>query len=144
SRAFRCTCRPWRYSCARNVLQSCIIDAVKDTGDLIELLACTQGNNTDLKKSVTECASSVRLSTPLDVDRVIDCASGATGRRLLAQHGVTQDRMLPIIQRVPTIFLNGVLEPVADEDLLHILCVRYLKPRPPECDSFKNEFFDEI
>ncbi|CAJ0604682.1 unnamed protein product [Cylicocyclus nassatus] len=138
-----CTCRPWRISCSKNAMQSCILDAVQDTKEQLELVTCTQGS-TELNQSVAECAHSVRLSRPLDIERVLDCAHGSTGRRLLAQHGTVQERMVPIIQRVPTIFFNGVLEPIADEEFLRVLCVRYLKPRPPECDEFKDEFFDEI
>ncbi|KAK6738243.1 hypothetical protein RB195_020384 [Necator americanus] len=130
-----CKCQHGPRECDKNALQACVIDALPNAEDHLDIVACIQGPrsfNYVFYKCITNLVSSRQVR-----DRISQCADSDEGKLLMARHGARSLGIGAAITWVPWIAINGVRNPAAEEHFEDVLCNQYFDPRPPECPRIK-------
>uniref|UniRef100_F1LC97 GILT-like protein n=1 Tax=Ascaris suum TaxID=6253 RepID=F1LC97_ASCSU len=125
---FSCQCQHGPNECELNQLMNCAIDQLRYPSNYMPLINCIQGK-ADLLDARRQCLDGQQL---VSVSRLLDCASGIEGRRLLARAGQVTMQLQPPLTFVPWITLDGVRSVDAMYDLTENLCNRLIPP-PPQC-----------
>ncbi|KAJ1367470.1 hypothetical protein KIN20_028384 [Parelaphostrongylus tenuis] len=125
---YKCTCQHGKDECILNQLMNCVIERITVPDRTVPIIDCIQGRN-NLNDAMTSCVSNNAL---LDHQWMRDCATGPTGRRLLAMAGARTVALKPALDFVPWIIIDGERNSDAYYDLTENLCKK-LKPAPDEC-----------
>ncbi|KHN73460.1 GILT-like protein C02D5.2, partial [Toxocara canis] len=125
---FSCHCQHGPNECELNQLMNCAIEQLRYPTRYMPLINCIQGraNLLDARK---QCLDGRHITS---VSRLLDCASGPEGRRLLARAGQLTMQLQPPLTFVPWITLDGIRSVDAMYDLTENLC-NSLIPPPPQC-----------
>ncbi|ETN75343.1 gamma interferon inducible lysosomal thiol reductase [Necator americanus] len=131
-----CTCQHGPEECQKNALQACVIGALSNASDYLDIVACTQGPS-GFNEAFTNCIANSTVSGKLNQNRMLQCANTDEGKLLMARHGILSRKVHENINWVPWIAINGIRIPAAEEHFEDVLCNQYFDPRPPECPSLK-------
>ncbi|KAK6738246.1 hypothetical protein RB195_020387 [Necator americanus] len=132
-----CACQHGREECRKNALQACVIDALPNAVDYLDIVACIQGPF-GFSYAFFKCIANSAVSGQLDQNRMFQCANSDEGRLLMAKHGRESLNFGANINWVPWIAVNGLRIPAAEKHFEAVLCNQYFDPRPPECQSLRS------
>ncbi|VDO26079.1 unnamed protein product, partial [Onchocerca flexuosa] len=124
---YSCECQHGPPECELNQLMNCILEMVSDPHQYVPVISCIQGKR-DLHSAGLKCLSKLHISAK----RILRCAEGEEGRRLLAKAGIETLHLQPPLNFVPWILINGKRSSDAFYDLKKNLCDA-LDPVPDEC-----------
>ncbi|VDL71002.1 unnamed protein product [Nippostrongylus brasiliensis] len=125
---FECTCQHGAIECSLNQLMNCVIDRLPNPDKYLPVIDCIQGRG-DLNEAMTSCMNSSALP---DSKEIYACATGPSGRRLLAEAGEKTKMLKPPLDSVPWVVIDGDPSSDAAGDLTNVLC-RKLTPSPEAC-----------
>ncbi|KAK6738237.1 hypothetical protein RB195_020380 [Necator americanus] len=131
-----CKCQHGPEECRKNALQACVIDALLNAVNYLDIVACIQGPF-GFSDAYTKCIANSTVSGKLDQNKMFQCANSDEGRLLMAKHGTESVKFGANIYWVPWIAINGVRVPAAEKRFEDVLCNQYFDPRLSECQSLK-------
>uniref|UniRef100_A0A0R3RSY6 Gamma interferon inducible lysosomal thiol reductase n=1 Tax=Elaeophora elaphi TaxID=1147741 RepID=A0A0R3RSY6_9BILA len=124
---YSCECQHGPLECELNELMNCVIEMVGNPREYVPVISCIQGKR-DLRSAGLKCLSKLRIPNK----RILQCAEGEEGRKLLAKAGEETEHLLPPLNFVPWILINGTRSSDAFYDLKKNLCDA-LDPVPDQC-----------
>ncbi|VDK85858.1 unnamed protein product [Litomosoides sigmodontis] len=124
---FSCQCQHGPAECDLNQLMNCVIEIVGDPYQYVPVISCIQGKR-DLRSAGLKCLPQL----PVPKKRILLCAEGKEGRRLLAKAGAETQHLRPPLNFVPWIMINDTRSSDAFYDLKKNLCDA-LDPVPDQC-----------
>ncbi|XP_047984793.1 uncharacterized protein LOC125225227 [Leguminivora glycinivorella] len=124
-------CQHGPKECYGNKLHACAIDVLKDTTQYVKYIACMMSGQEDGSggsndKGATECGKQMGI----DATKIIECAKGEKGEKLLEQYGEETDYEAPDKRGVPWSLINGKF--VSSDLWFTTICAALAHP-PPEC-----------
>lgn len=124
-----CECHHGERECVLNALQSCVIEALPNFEEYMEVVTCIQG-----KQNIIVAADAC-FNGPIKLERakMVECAESRHGRMLFSSHENFAAQLAPEMDWVPWILINGKRYKEAEEDLWQFLCDRFIDPRPIHC-----------
>ncbi|CAP23398.1 Protein CBG03282 [Caenorhabditis briggsae] len=124
-----CECHHGARECLLNQLQACVIEALPNFEEYMEVVTCIQG-----KQNISMAAEAC-FNEPSKLERakMMSCADSRHGRKLFSDHENFVAQMAPEMDWAPWILINGKRYKEAEEDLWQFLCDRFIDPRPIHC-----------
>lgn len=113
---FSCQCQHGPGECELNQLMNCVIEEIGFPEKYVPIVNCIQGK-WDMEQTKRECLSS---QPQLPVNKLMECATGPRGRRLLAVSGQKTAGLQPPLDFVPWIIIDGERSVDAMYDLREI------------------------
>ncbi|ETN75344.1 hypothetical protein NECAME_12438 [Necator americanus] len=110
----RCKCQHGPEECRKNALQACVIDALLNAVNYLDIVSGKLDQNKWVKSGI-DSSSHYRRGT----ENLLGCSNAQ------------------IVMKVPWIAINGVRVPAAEKRFEDVLCNQYFDPRPSECQSLK-------
>lgn len=124
-----CECHHGARECILNQLQSCVIEALPNFEEYMEVVTCIQG-----KQNISMAAQSCFDGpTKLDRTKMVECAESRHGRKLFSDQEKVVTQLAPEMDWVPWVLINGKRYKEAEEDLWQFLCDKFIDPRPIHC-----------
>ncbi|XP_047984794.1 gamma-interferon-responsive lysosomal thiol protein-like [Leguminivora glycinivorella] len=101
-------CQHGPEECYGNKLHACAIDILKDTTQYVKYTACMMSGQEDGSggsndKGATSCGKQMGI----DATKIIECAKGEKGEKLLEKYGEETDYEVPDLRSVPWSLING-------------------------------------
>uniref|UniRef100_A0A914WSP6 GILT-like protein C02D5.2 n=1 Tax=Plectus sambesii TaxID=2011161 RepID=A0A914WSP6_9BILA len=126
---FQCDCQHGPNECILNQLMNCLIEAHPRTETHLPHIRCIQGKQ-DLNDARASCLEG---RDELNLKRLMECADGPRGRRLLALAGEKTQALNPKMYFVPWTVVDGKRTEAALDDLTALVCSRLTDPKLEEC-----------
>uniref|UniRef100_A0A8R1IRR3 GILT-like protein n=2 Tax=Caenorhabditis japonica TaxID=281687 RepID=A0A8R1IRR3_CAEJA len=123
-----CDCHHGAKECVLNQLQNCVIEALPNFEQYMEIVTCIQG-----KSNITVAADACFNEPTLDRHKMVECAESRHGRKLFSSQEEHAAKLAPDMDWVPWILINGKRYKQAEDDLWQFLCDRFIFPRPIHC-----------
>ncbi|KAL6735682.1 hypothetical protein Aduo_006098 [Ancylostoma duodenale] len=133
---FECTCQHGPDECRKNALQACVINALPEAGDYLDIVACIQGPHS-FNNALQNCILSGPFGGRLDKNKIVQCANSEEGMTLMAQHGAKVRLFADNVNWVPWISIEGLRIPAAEKHFQEVLCYQYFQPQPIECQTLR-------
>ncbi|CAJ0604678.1 unnamed protein product [Cylicocyclus nassatus] len=132
SSGFECTCQHGSDECQKNALQACLIEALPNAEDHLDIVGCIQGPR-NFNTSFQSCIVNHPRNGLIDQASILECATNGRGMKLMSQHGEAAHVFAEDVYWVPWISINGLRIPAAERHFEAVLCNQYFEPPPSEC-----------
>ncbi|XP_038628109.1 gamma-interferon-inducible lysosomal thiol reductase [Tachyglossus aculeatus] len=128
------TCQHGEDECLLNMVETCVMDAVKDASDAFAIIFCIESSSS-IKDSLDSCLKIYSPTT--SPDDIMKCTKSDQGNKLMHQNAQLTDGLEPPHKYVPWIVINGQhtdeLQAQAQEGLFNLVCKLYKGQKPSAC-----------
>ncbi|KAM8939003.1 gamma-interferon-inducible lysosomal thiol reductase [Pelodytes ibericus] len=134
-------CQHGPEECNGNMIEACLMYYLQNVDNYFPVIFCMESSS-NITTALDAC---VQIYEPdLSTKKVLDCAKGDLGNKLMHQNALQTNGLNPPHSFVPWIVFNGKhtddLQNRAQSALFNLVCETYTGPKPDACSQKKEVF----